>query len=192
MCCSIKKIVETLIGVAAGGYLTYLFTINAQKKDFLNQIKNTARIDISKNLKEYYTWLTRAKQLASNSWGILHTVGRSQREINRFEEECKANRFKFWEIIDRAESKEWIVILEEYNSLFPEYRTKRLKLISNHNEILKMLKLYVSNPDNKFDGKNISMQLDLISKIRIQLQDAYFKGLIKGKIINKNIYYDKG
>lgn len=122
----------------------------------------------------------------------MHTVGRSQREINRFEEECKANRFKFWEIIDRAESKEWIVILEEYNSLFPEYRTKRLKLISNHNEILKMLKLYVSNPDNKFDGKNISMQLDLISKIRIQLQDAYFKGLIKGKIINKNIYYDKG
>lgn len=127
-----EGIIAVLIAVM-GWLANHKLTIKAQNKAFLNQIRNEARKEISKNLREYQMWLG---DVCANIVGleIASIVENQEIRIHWLEKHAESCRIFF-----QPNSEWWLFILEEYEILFPESRHVRMQLIDRHRAIRSLL-----------------------------------------------------
>jgi hypothetical protein len=114
VCKFIKDIVTTLIGVIIGGYLTYLYTVKAQRKHFLNQIENNARIAINKSLRNYCTWLVDIHKTVYGVWDYCYTVGESEEKSKEIKESCENLEIEARRKLAQEDAEEWILYILVY------------------------------------------------------------------------------
>lgn len=60
-----------------GGLITYWLNVKAQRKAFLNQIQNSARLDITRVLRDYQSWLTEMIDKSNRLYDMLYVVNLS-------------------------------------------------------------------------------------------------------------------
>lgn len=151
----------TSVLIAVVGWLVgYYLNLRAQRKAFLDQIMNSARIAINEKLIDYQEWLINIKSAASRVWGVLYGAKDDKKETK-----------VFWQTLSLKEAYGWRIILEEYETLFPESREARLELWDRHENILSTLTAHASNPKNIIEEEYIDAQKSLINDLRIYLQN---------------------
>lgn len=123
------SIVAAAIITVSGWGITHVLTLRAQRKKFLDDINNNARIDISKAIREYQDWLNQIEsyfRVLEFKFKMLNSTGGID-----WDEEYG----KFQEIIKQPLPNSWNYLLEEYRILFPETAKVRAILSRRQHEI---------------------------------------------------------
>lgn len=147
--CNINKetIIITSTGwlfVAVGWVVTHILSINAQNKNFINNIKNNARLKINKALLEYQGWLGSINSVTFETrnamdmekYGVkVNWIEKHQKFINVFYDNKKID---------------WIFLLEEYEIIYPETRKIRHYLFERDRKIKEVVNEFIKNliPNN--------------------------------------------
>ncbi len=144
--------ITTLI-VVIGWIINHQLTLRAQKKNFSNQLYNSARIDISNSLREYQSFLI--KLVKYYTWIDLKV---RNNEISNDGWEVKAKNFT--DILEDYNDK-WESVMDGYVTLLPE--------LDNVHKILKIR----SDEIGKFilevlGGNNATFTYDLFVKLAIE------------------------
>ncbi|TCL32455.1 hypothetical protein EV210_12120 [Anaerospora hongkongensis] len=121
-------VVGAFIAVLGWG-ISHIFTLRAQRKKFLDDIRNNSRIEISKALKEYINWLSLLYAYIIN---LEIKLGR-MRTMN-IPIDWNADHEKFLEIRPEAPDS-WDWLIEEYRIIFPETAGVRVILSRRQYEI---------------------------------------------------------
>ena len=167
-----------------GWAVSHWLSIRAQEKNFHNQLLDRSRVDISQALHAYQDWLGHIS-------GALRTCSTNVA--------LERKGFANWDLVRKNVSDlisnhragaGWIIILEEYEGLFPETRDVRIALVGREMEIIQLLsKLSSDLMGATFLGEKLErreavaawaeQQLDLvddqealISDLRVHLQNA--------------------
>lgn len=178
---------STVAGVIIGGKLTYLFTLRAQRKEFLNQIMNDARMRINDSLWCYQEWLGEVKAfIITNKYKTLHGIFDSNCS-KEYESSCKL-------FFETNKSFTWGVVMEEYEILFPETKKVRMELLIRNKKIRGILDDFTSKiiDENRGDFTNyindidekmdfIEDQIYLIEDLKIYLQNKTLSKITKNK-----------
>lgn len=135
------------VSIAILGWLVkHSLSIRAQNKAFLNNLKNEARIIISKELKEYYLKLHKLFEEESNLLEKIVDVRKlATIRVNELTQRIRSliSSFEF--------RPDFILVLEEYESLFPETKEAREILQKNHADIKihldEIYKTFISSND---------------------------------------------
>lgn len=183
---NISPIITAIISIITavlGWIVGYCLNLKAQRKAFLDQIINNARIEINESLKDYQTWLIDIENIASNIWSCLYSISSKINDSDQMQ-----NTFK--KTMDKREATKWITTLEEYEVLFPESKTVRIELLERHEEIKKSLRSHAGNPKCALDKKLISDQIALIEDLRIYFQIKCL-GKITGNKKPERVVIDK-
>lgn len=142
-----EMIIAVFIAVAGWG-ITHYLNIKAQEKALLNQIKNDARLVIASSLRDYQKWLT-----------ALHYNFIKLNELGSYIPEIQFS----------TDSMQWILVLEEYEILYPESRDVRIQLMQNHFNIKDLISKSLKNSDLE---TLILNQIDYIEYLRIYFQNV--------------------
>jgi hypothetical protein len=126
-------IIAVIIAVL-GWIITHALTIRAQNKNFINQVINHARLEITKAIRQYQDWLGKVQTRiqAINYDLILQDQAVSVDWLHK--------RAELTEILfsDRR-AVEWIFRLEENEILFPETADCRKDLVDRQHQISEYL-----------------------------------------------------
>jgi hypothetical protein len=169
-------IIIVVIITIAGWITSHLLYIRAQKKIFLNQIKNDARIRIIDSLNQY---LERIEQLSIQSSIVEFQIEyNSENDISNFIEKLKTCVNGIQLRLDTVE------LLEQYESIFPQTIEVRKYLWSKHAELFSKYRSIVSQlsvPDfydttveevgKNFNGYLLGAQKWVIKDLIICLQN---------------------
>ncbi len=118
-------VVAALVAVVGWG-ITHGFTIRAQRKKFLDDIRNTSRLEISRALNDYIKWLN----LFYEYIGYLELKFSHLRTMNIPIDWDDVNK-KFSDINSNPPDS-WDWLTEEYRIIFPE--TASLRVILNRRQ----------------------------------------------------------
>ncbi len=172
------------LGLSAIGWIvTYYLTVKAQKKQFLNNILNDARVAITQAIDSYQAWLAELsgsvyakKAIKGIEVGTDTTVYILRQKL-----------FKERNYLD------WVYRLEEYEVLFPETANCRKQLLERHRQMMDYLCSFVNNEGNKnkvtdATGKDIDVGAYLLDQsaifmdLRIYLQNRCLSSFTGYKI----------
>lgn len=108
---------------SSGGTANHLLSVRAQRKNFQNQLRDRARMEIARAVHGYQGWL---EGLGAGYLDAKYGIDRDEHWI---ETDLEGNRepIKYFRDIVQP-SRAWIVRLEEYEMVFPETRTIRKDL----------------------------------------------------------------
>ncbi|MCL6611193.1 MAG: hypothetical protein K6T66_06610 [Peptococcaceae bacterium] len=162
-----EGIIAVFIAVL-GWLITYRLNVKAQRKAFLNQIQNSARLDITKALRDYQGWLTEMIGKSNNLYDVLYTVHLNDAFVAQ---QLSETRKSFNDALCAPTSTGWVIILEEYETLFPETRKARVQLLEKHREIKDELVNYSRDNKKKIDINLMLDQVALIEDLRIYIQN---------------------
>lgn len=170
---------ETIIAViiaVIGWIINHILTIRAQNKNFLNNLLNDARIEITKAIRDYQDWLSNVDSktlnfqfsLISNQYGI--SVNWNQKILNLLEQlSFNRNGYK------------WIYYLEEYEILFPETSECRVILLDIQTKITEYLQTFIDEFQLIFDGEDkataYKKRKESIEKVRNNFSKIYINQL---------------
>lgn len=180
-----------------GWLINHKLALRAQKKKFLNDIKNDARLKISEAIRDYQDWLS-----ALNGYfvglEVTLTLNHSLATINWVEEHGKFQK------VACNSPRKWNWLLEEYRILFPETNKVRVILQRRDYEIEQLLLwferefwLYHQNQDD-ISGKMITYneakrwfgylldQACLADDLRVYLQNHTLSDITGNKVPERN------
>ncbi len=155
----------------AGWFFTYKFTIKAQNKIFLNNIMNTARIDIIDSINKYQDCLYKTKVIFVNlRFSIVHAL-----VVNKLTESQKLTfnwNEKILEIKEIFESSitsshEVINKLEEYEILFYKTKECRIGLLEKHKAVRNFFDCLL----NEMEIANTPLESRMIENIKSVLEN---------------------
>lgn len=169
-----------------GWLITYWLNVKAQRKAFLNQIQNSARLDITRALRDYQSWLTEMIDKSNRLYDMLYVVNLSNGFVAQ---QLNETRKSFNDALCAPTSTDWIIILEEYETLFPETRQARVQLLEKHRRIKDKLVNYSRDYKKKIDINLILDQLALVEDLRIYIQNNTL-GVITGNKISERELID--
>ncbi len=139
LCRGIEIDMEIIIAVTiavTGWLVNHYLSIRAQEKSFINQVKNTARSEITDSLKKYLKWL---EDINREEWK-MRTLSITNPGINGLIPFHRRYFDNFVNLVsDNYQSPYAINTLEEYETLFPQTTEVRNYLRKKH--ILIFLKL---------------------------------------------------
>jgi hypothetical protein len=191
-------IIAVIIAVL-GWIITHALTIRAQNKNFINQVINHARIQITEAIRDYQDWLNKVhvKISAASFDVVLEEQGVSVdwwKKIAEFREEL---------LTDRSSSR-WILRLEEYEIIFPETAECRRDLLDRQRQIRKYLGLFLkellsgsidpaalqkrkkATEKAEEDSEIVLDQLALMEDLRIYLQNRCLSSFTGNKVPERN------
>ncbi|HHY39710.1 MAG TPA: hypothetical protein GX502_00475 [Syntrophaceticus sp.] len=185
---SILSIMALSITIA-GWFFTYKLNLDAQNKSFLNQITNDARIAITKSLIEYQKWLgeVQANIITTDMISKVQTPVFAVNWQEKFRESIKL-------FFQHSRSHDWVIILEEYEILFPETRDIRISLLMRQKELTKVFDEYLNGliapKEQRIEIIKKTMkkmpllsdQISLIEDLKIYLQNKTLSDLTGNKI----------
>jgi hypothetical protein len=190
----IISIIALIIAIS-GWIVTYIFTIKAQNKNFMNQVVNDARLRITKDIREYQNWLGKVDtKINALSFSII--VEEQGRHVDWQDQTAKLREIFF---SDKAVSK-WILSLEEHEILFPETAGCRMDLLDRQREIQRYLGLFLEKlqcvsvipgaaeerkrciEQAKSKSELLYDQLALMEDLRIYLQNRCLRSFTGNKI----------
>lgn len=173
------------------GWITnHVLTLRAQRRAFVDNIRNDARVFIAKELKEYYVNLhslfeedamIREKAL-TREWRVKPELA------------FDASR-KVRQIIASFEFRpNFILVLEEYETLFPETRDAREELGKKHAELKvhldkvlenvnnDVLRLHVLGELKKIDSSAVAAQKWLVQDLLVIIQNVTLGKITGNKV----------
>lgn len=175
-------VIAALIAIC-GWYYSYAFNNKVQDRRLRNDITNVARLEITKNIREYQDWLSRAR-------GLISALGNQNDLIQK--------------LIDLENLKDqipvtWNASLEDYQILFPETEKVRVQLQERSIEIAQMIfDIFLSLEYASIQGDNkigtikdeaalfildyMLDQISLLEDLRIFLQNKCFSEITGAKI----------
>ncbi|WP_312337276.1 hypothetical protein [Anaerospora hongkongensis] len=187
-------IIGACIAIVGWG-ITHVFTLRAQRKKFLDDIRNSSRIEISKALKANIEWLG----LLYSYIVVLEIKLGQMRAMNR-PIDWNADHEKFIEIKPSAPNS-WDWLIEEYRIIFPETAGVRVILSRRQYEIEQAICWFNNvfwkqevNPDNLmhhrinafksiWDWRSyIEDQMGLLIDLQIYLQNRALSGVVGREI----------
>jgi hypothetical protein len=119
-----------LVIAVIGWIITYLFSIRAQNENFVNQVKNNARLEIVKSIREYQDWLGKV-QVALMSLGYNIVLQESNLQVDWFKTMVELQEL----FSTQVNLFRWMYLLEEYEILFPKTKEARCFLIEQDGKI---------------------------------------------------------
>jgi hypothetical protein len=184
-----------LVIAISGWIVTYIFTIRAQNKNFINQVINHARIEITRAIRDYQDWL------GAVHVEIFNIDYKFILEEQNFSVDWLKRRAELGELFFSGRSAlEWIFRLEEHEILFPKTAKCRKDLVVRQEQILEYLRSFLHELPSGF-GKPpdfnqrkeaikkaqnnagiIVDQLALMEDLRIYLQNLCLSSFTGNKI----------
>jgi hypothetical protein len=189
------QVIFAVIVAVLGWVVTHILTIRAQNKNFLNQVVNRARLEITRAIREYQDWLgTVHIKVVGLS---LDVVAQEQGfPVDWFQKISTLREIFF---ADKSVSN-WVLCLEEYEILFPETAECRKDLLDRQREIQKYLGAFLEHlilvPKNltgteklkktieqaQNDVQLVVDQLAMMEDLRIYLQNRCLSSFTGNKI----------
>ena len=117
----LDHVTVTILIAVIGWVITHILTLKAQRKKFLDDINNNARIEISKAIRDYQGWLSASETY----FKVLEFKLRRIQIDGPMDWESDYKTFQEKVLIDSPNYWSWL--LEEYRILFPE--TARIRTI---------------------------------------------------------------
>ena len=132
------EIIVVIVIAVFGWIATYRLSVKAQEKSFRNQILNSARLDITKAIRDYQKWLSRFESLTAEvSYAII--LQENGRSINWMETIKKIRD----ELYSDPSFMNWVMYLEEYELLFTVTPECRHQLLKRHNQVNEVIHSFV-------------------------------------------------
>jgi hypothetical protein len=100
----------------------WIITNRAQRKNLLHQVDNSARIDLTKGIRDYQNWLSRVD-------AMVCLLSAKIRMANVNWDNIYADTIS---LLSNEDAHRWIFLLEEYEILFPGTRDVRQELVKRH------------------------------------------------------------
>lgn len=163
-----------------GWYFTYRYNVKVQRKNTYLHAKNEARLEITKSLREYQDWLFEFKDLIYWVMSLEHKENKKnelRKIINKTE-----NLFNIQMKISR-----WLVLVEEYEGLFPYKKGNRGYLCETFDKNILNLSDINNHIKSIYSGDH-EINDDFLTKrlIIIQHQINLMNDLTKGY---QNLYF---
>lgn len=189
------EIIVAVIIAVSGWIIAHVLTIRAQNKNFINQVVNDARLEITKAIRDYQDWLGNVHfEILSSSCNVdLQEHGVPVDWLQ------KRNHLTNTFFSDRR-AVEWIFRLEEYEILFSETAECRKDLGCRQNQIVEYLGSFLQELPSGFMGPEaleqrkkaiekaqsnaeiVIEQLGLMEDVRIYLQNLCLSSFTGNKI----------
>lgn len=135
------------VSIAVGGWIiNHVLTIRAQNKSFRNQIINSARLDITKAIRDYEDWLLILK---SSVDGVRYEIIFQELGLTTNWPEKIRNITN--KLCIYKSGTNWICRLEEYELLFAVTRACVLQLINHHNKIQNIIDILIQGLCSEID-----------------------------------------
>ena len=119
-----------LVIVVTGWIVTHILSIRAQNRNFVNQVKNSARLEIIESIKKYQYWLADV-EAALVSLGTKIVLQECNLQVDWLKTRC--------ELIELfrtpSDASRWMYLLEAYEILFPKTREACSFLIEQQGNI---------------------------------------------------------
>ena len=115
-----------IVVVVIGWVISHRLTLNAQKRQFLMQVEDTARLSVTSAIREYQTWLYAYHAYIFPAY--LHIMQGMQVEWEPFMQQWRP-------IIDDPRGRIWKERIEEYQIVFPEIAALLPTLVDRHEHI---------------------------------------------------------
>ena len=138
-------IIAVLIAVV-GWLVNHYLSIKAQEKSFINQVKNTARSEITSSLRKYIKWLEDIS-FEGSEMRALSTSNPAIDELIPFEKHHFSNFINLFS--EKYFSPYALNVLKEYETLFPQTNSVRDYLSEKHLDIYLSLKKVASIFDSQ-------------------------------------------
>lgn len=181
-----------------GWFLAYGFTIKAQNKNYLNQVRNEARLKINNEIHKCSEWFGRIYFIILNDItpminAELYEESKLLMSISKYEniinEELGQNGNNSWN------SQKWNYLLREYEVLFVETKKIRIEMLRFQEEVrcfcqLMLKKLKSEDIKERIEaiskliyyGEFIIYYINVLGELRLHLQNRCFSHLT-----NKNV-----
>ena len=127
-----------VIIAVAGWLVQYKLNIKANEKNYINSIKNQARIEIIKNFKSKEEWLSDVSFIERQCSMFIYGISSYQNLLKNLNNMA----------ITKINSTEWIYILESYEVLFPKITEIRKKMVTIGIETNELFYNFVSRASN--------------------------------------------
>ncbi len=189
------EIIIAVIIAVLGWIFTHALTIRAQNKNFINQVIDHARIEITKAIRDYQDWL------GAVNVEIFNIDYKFILEEQNFSVDWLKKRAELGELFFSGRSAlEWIFRLEEHEILFPKTAKCRKDLVVRQEQILEYLRSFLHELPSGFgkppdfnqrkkgikkaqnDAGIIVDQLALMEDLRIYLQNLCLSSFTGNKI----------
>jgi hypothetical protein len=190
----IISIIALIIAIS-GWIVTYIFTIRAQNKNFINQVVNDARLEITSAIRDCQEWLNNVH------FEILNSRCKVDLQEHGVSIDWPQKIAELTELFfsDRSSLK-WIFRLEEYEILFPETAECRKDLVGRQNQIVEYLGSFLQELPSGFmepealeqrkkaiekaqsNAEIVIEQLGLMEDLRIYLQNLCLSSFTGNKI----------
>jgi hypothetical protein len=177
-------IIAVLIAVV--GWITnHILSLKAQRKNFLNQILNNARSEISQSIQEYIDWLNELVQHHANLLIIKeYSFGR-----NKLEDDYSIQLRELRKTVKKIFlDPKFISKLGEYETILPETKEVRNYLRKKHIELFLNYESNSSKEDkldyDRFVKTIKNLQFELVGAQQIAVRDLLIciQNLTLGKI----------
>jgi hypothetical protein len=194
---------ETIIAVTIavfGWLVNHYLSIRAQEKSFINQVKNTARSDITNALRDYLKWL----EDISREEYKMRMLSISNPELDELIPFQRHHFNNFISLVSEKFQLPYAInTLEEYETLFPQTKEVRDYLNKKHSSIyfhLMKIANILKNEEtitleeliniiDKMMGFEIGAQKQIIRDLIICIQNLSL-GEITGKAVIPKEYSD--
>ena len=179
------EIIVAITIAVVGWIVNHCLSIRAQRRAFINNIENEARIEIAKELREYYLQLHTLFEETANL--IEKTYGKQSgtlksKIIDRFS-------MKIRSIVSSFEFRpSFILVLEEYETLLPKTKMARIELQRKHAKLKTHLDKISETITNTRDENKILEVLKTIDASAIAAQKWLTQDLL---VIIQNITLGK-
>lgn len=112
-----------LVISTVGWVVTYLSTVKAQQRNYLDQARNEARLEVTKEIRSCQEWLAScAAELV-----LLSTALKMER--TKQPQDWGARQAKFFELSMSSSRFRWVLALEDCEALFPKTKKCREELL---------------------------------------------------------------
>lgn len=121
-----------LVIVVIGWIVTHILSIRAQNRNFVNQVKNSARLEIVDSIKKYQYWLIEAETalLSLNTKVALQECNLQVDWVK-----TRIELIEIFHTLHPSDASRWMHLLEAYEILFPKTREARIFLIEQDGKV---------------------------------------------------------
>jgi len=152
-----QTIIVGFIGVV-GWIANHQLTLRAQNKNFTNQLRNTARMDITSKLREYQEVLIKL----SKYYSLLEE--KYKKEKNLFHDDIQKDIKNYINILQNRNDK-WSLVMKEYQILIPEL--EQANFILNEREL--KLKTFIKRLIITGEINDIAFTLMIVESLEITI-----------------------
>lgn len=189
-----SAVLAALVAVS-GWAVTHWFTLRAQRRNFLDQVIDRARVEVARTTREYQDWLSKFKVTLM----LLESPFIAER-LNLPPDWKRQLDIMMTLMSERQVGVAWSIALEEHEILFSETREVRAQLLLRQNEILQFLSevirdlqnfVYFPGPRESREARVKQLQLGvpllwdqemLIEDLRIHVQNVALSRVVGGRV----------